>query len=268
MAAPPDVLASPGSDELLRFRLLASVLPRGAALARRSAAAVHGFRLGMPHERDGPHLLEVVVPAGSTPLRRAGVTCYAADLGHDVVDVAGLPVTSPLRTAVDVARFCTDPVALSTLDLALRLGAVRREDAHAVLADLPGQRGVRRARRVVDLADPGAESPGESWTRLRLADAGFPRPELQVEVPSGGPVPYRLDCGWRERRVAVEHDGREHHESPADRARDLRRRARLHEEGWTVLAVGAGEVLGRSLLFEAGVGELLGLAPRLLSRRW
>ena len=47
---------------------------------------------------------------------------------------------------------------------------------------LRGHRGVVQARELVELADPRAESPQESRTRLRCVDAGFPCPEPQIEV--------------------------------------------------------------------------------------
>ena len=79
---------------------------------------------------------------------------------------------------------------------------------------------------------------------------------------------YRLDLGWPERRVAVEYDGEEFHGTPEQRVHDERRRATLERCGWTVISVGSGEVLGRSLALERGVGELLGLEPATRSRLW
>ncbi len=263
-----DLLTDPGADERLRLRAAASVLPPGAAIARRSAAGVHGFRSAVPHESDPAAEVHVVLPTGRSALRRPGIRSWSADTDGDVVLVDGLPVTSPLRTALDAARFEPPPVALAMLDLGLRRGLFARGEAQERLARQPGERGVARARRLVDLADPGAESPGESWLRLRCADAGFPAVTTQIEVPRGRGRPYRLDLGWPERRVAVEYDGREFHEGAAQRAHDERRRAHLARLGWTVVGVGAGEVLGRSSELERGLGELLGLQPRLLARTW
>lgn len=262
-AALPDVLADLDVDEGVRVRHLAPLLPPGAALAHRSAAALHGIGLRMPHERGLAHPVEVVVPAGTAPVRRSGVRCFAADLAGDVVLVEGVPVTSLLRTVLDTARFAPPPLALAVLDLAARRGLFSPVQALLRLDAVPGQRGVARARRLVALTDPGAESPGESWLRLRLADAGFPRARTQIPVAG-----YRLDLGWPARRLAVEFDGREFHEGTRALAHDRRRREHLAERGWTVVGVGAGEVLGRSLHLELGVGELLGLAPQLRARRW
>ena len=42
--------------------------------------------------------------------------------------------------------------------------------------------GVRRARELLSLLDPRAESPMESYLRLLLIDAGLPRPEANANV--------------------------------------------------------------------------------------
>jgi len=263
-----DVLTDPTLDERLRLSALSSVLPPGAAFARRTAAALHGFRLSLPDESPRTAPVEVVVPTGTTPVRRPGLTCRSADLDGDVGILDGHPVTSRLRTLLDVLRHENPGLALATADLALRLGGIDRALGQARLAEVPGERGVARARRLLDLADAGAESPGESWLRLRIADAGFGPVQTQVVVPRPGGRCYRLDLGWPERRLAVEYDGREFHEGAEQRAHDARRRAELADLGWTVVAVGAGEVLGPSLALEHGLGELLGVAPRARHRTW
>jgi hypothetical protein len=75
--------------------------------------------------------------------------------------------------------------------------------------------------------------------------------------------------GWEEERVAVEYDGVEFHSRPEHVARDVARRERLAREfAWHAVGVGKGEVLGRSLEHELGVGELLGRQPQIRRRTW
>jgi hypothetical protein len=132
-----------------------------------------------------------------------------------------------------------------------------------------GGRNVKRARRLASYCEPLTESFGESWTRLRILDAGFPRPEAQVPLDTDGRVEFRLDLGYPDRRLAVEYDGLEFHAGGSHRRHDESRRTRIREfYGWTVLAVGRGEILGQSLAFERGMGELLGLEPKILRRTW
>lgn len=132
-----------------------------------------------------------------------------------------------------------------------------------------GGRNIDRARRLASYCEPLTESFGESWTRLRILDAGYPRPEAQVPLGNDRRVEFRLDLGYTERRLAVEYDGLEFHANRPDRRHDEDRRTRIREfYGWTVLAVGRGEILGNSLAFERAMGELLGLEPKILRRTW
>ncbi len=263
--------ASECQDLVARAKALSLVLPDGAALNRRSAAWLHGIDPRAPSERHEPIELECVTPVGAEPVTRPGVRGWSASVPPgDVVSLAGIPVTSPERTALDLARFEPPHMALACLD---RLAATVPLDLEALgyrLEDFCGGRGVAQARRLVRLCDPGAESFGESWTRLRLADAGFPRPETQVWVHDDrGVRRFRLDLAWRARRIAVEYDGEEFHSSPEAVRADAERREWLERvRGWHVVVVGRGEVLGRSLDLERGVGDLFGLEPRIRRRSW
>ncbi len=128
---------------------------------------------------------------------------------------------------------------------------------------------MRQARYLAAVVEPLTESFGESWLRLRLVDAGLPRPQAQIQVPDASPGGYRLDLGWPDRRVAVEYDGEEFHSSGQRRLRDERRRDDLlRRYGWTVLGVGKGEVLGRSAALEQTVAGLLGVPLTSSVRRW
>ena len=90
-------------------------------------------------------------------------------------------------------------------------------------------------------ADGGAESPYESLTRLLLLQAGFPRPQTQIEF---GRLAVRVDLGWREWKVAVEYDGVQHWADSRQRSWDIERIALLEAEGWIVVRVTA-EMLKR-----------------------
>ncbi|GAB3958005.1 hypothetical protein GCM10027614_74570 [Micromonospora vulcania] len=97
-----------------------------------------------------------------------------------------------------------------------------------------GRRGWRPLLRAVDLADPGAESPQESRTRVRLVLAGLPKPETQWVVADHGRFVARLDLAWPEYKVAVEYDGL-WHDDPEQFHRDRRRLNRLLGGEWIVL---------------------------------
>ncbi|MCC8909739.1 endonuclease domain-containing protein [Curtobacterium sp. GD1] len=115
---------------------------------------------------------------------------------------------------------------------------------------LPGQRSVAVARAAVKLIRVGAESAMETWLRLAVVDAGFPEPELQIEVfDRAGRFLARVDMGWPELRIALEYDG-DHHRERATFEHDQRRDNSMTVEGWLVLHVNRGDVDRPAVLFE------------------
>ena len=129
-----------------RALALSPALPRHGVLGRDSAAWVHtGTR--------PPARACVLVPVGvRRPAPRPDRTCAEAVFGpSDVLLVAGTAVTTPERTAEDVARWLPPQDAVARLvelaALGLDLRAVRRR-----LDALAGRRHVRRAHTVVDAA--------------------------------------------------------------------------------------------------------------------
>src|SRR5205085_7525035 len=100
----------------------------------------------------------------------------------DVVERRGLPVTSALRTTVDLGSHLPTVEAVAAVDMALHSGLIGLPLLHAYIAAHPASRGIARLRTVVDLADPASESPMESRLRLLLVLAGLPRPQAQVPI--------------------------------------------------------------------------------------
>jgi hypothetical protein len=182
----------------------------------------------------------------------------------DIVQVGGVLVTSPLRTALDIARWRDRPDALAYVDALTHAGIVRHEDLLAALPDLATFPGVEQAREIVDLCEPLTESAGESWMRLRQLDAGFPRPKVQVWLydDDGKPV-FRLDSAVVELLVASEYDGEETH-GDERAAADHARREWIEERGYTLLSFRRQHVLGKSHAFERALGEAFSIQPRLL----
>lgn len=139
---------------------------------------------------------------------------------------SGLRVTTPQRTAVDLAAQLPLPHALMALDDAARrtaLTRVRPQDLRGPLdAELlafslvPLQRAATtsthvrtrsRVQHALDLVDPRRESPSESFTFGHIAQAGLPLPDAQVPIMvAGGGVVYG-DLGWEEFSLIAEFDG-------------------------------------------------------------
>ena len=114
----------------------------------------------------------------------------------------GAPVTTPARTLVDLARLNRRD-GIMAADAALREGLLTAFAIDAELERAAGWPGVRQAREVLALADPLAESPLESITRLALHDDEFPLPRLQRWIGRD-----RVDFYWPTYRFVLEADGR------------------------------------------------------------
>jgi hypothetical protein len=137
----------------------------------------------------------------------AGVVHHEAAIDPaDVVDVAGLPVTSLCRTPLDVTRECGFQAGVVCADAALARGVdkTRMEELAARMTTWPGSRPVLPVLR---FADAGAESPGESLARMFLVAIGLPVPVTQVVFRSGSFV-ARVDMLIEEFGWVIEFDGR------------------------------------------------------------
>jgi len=203
-------------------------------------------------------------------MRHPGVRVVEAFLAsRDVTERGGLRLTTPVRTALDLARHLTRPMALAALDAFTHAGLATVGELTSDLGPLKGFPGIVQARELVALTEPLTESPGESWLRLRIIDAGFPRPHAQIEVVDAyGRVVYRIDLGYPGLRLGFEYDGQEFHGSGEQQAHDTTRRDDLARRfDWPVYGFGRGDVLGRKPRVELAVGELIGREP-ILPRRW
>ncbi len=102
-----------------------------------------------------------------------------------------------------------------------------------------GRRGIKAARAAIELIDGGAQSPKETWLRLLLISAGFPRPQTQIAVRNEwGWAEAYLDMGWEDIKVAVEYDGDQHRSSRTQYVKDIRRLEMLEQRyGWIVVRV-------------------------------
>jgi len=223
-------------DHQLRSRAVALLLPGGAAIGGHSAAAWHGAPFAAvtdPVTVVGPADLVWAGPRGVRVHRSQGVVPIARD--DD-----GVPVTSPLRTAWDVAALEPLATAVAALDAMVKSEAVCIPDLLTMCAAGTGRWGVTRVRRAVGLVDARAESPPESRVRVALVMAGL-APVPQYEVRSLGQVLGRVDLAFPEARVAVEYEGAYHFED-GQIVRDDARYARLRAAGWTVIRLSSADL--------------------------
>ena len=202
---------------------------RRGVVAGRAAARLHGAKW-----IDDFTPVELLGPFNHPPpgviVRRE--RCSAGD----VIQLAGLPVTSVVRTAFDLGRHLPRGIAVRHLDALSAATGVTASDVTPLIAGHKGARGVRQCQKALYLMDAGAQSPKESWLRLVLIDAGLPRPVTQIKVTDGRLIAY-LDMGWEKPKVALEYDGDQHRSDRRQYVKDIRRAEMFDRLGWQVIKV-------------------------------
>jgi hypothetical protein len=204
----------------------------GSVVSHDSAALLLGLSLldGPPAQ---PRL--TVPPHGTGDV--AGALLHRASWGpEDVINVDGVPVTSPARTVVDLARSLPLHAAVVTADGALfrKLATPRQiADVRDRCSRWPG---IRRARQALAAADGRAESPLESISRLSIVrDLRLPAPELQMVILSPyGWVIARCDFYWDEFGLAGEADGKLKYTDRSVLATEKDRQENLEDPGLVI----------------------------------
>lgn len=249
-----------------RLAALALVAPPSAVVVDETASWVYiGDAALAPGEHLRPRDLRVFDRRSHHHSPRKGLRTGArALLDHDVVEVGSLQVTTPLRTACDVARL-TDPLhALAILDRFEKEGLASGPSVAAGLTRFRGFRGVRMARVLATWVDGRSDSFGESGLRFRWRETPglpVPIPQLPVERPDGGL--WFLDLGLDELPFGAEYDGIAFH-GPEHREHDLWRRGVMRDSlGLRIEVFDSTGVLGR----KADAGSRIAAAIRELRER-
>jgi hypothetical protein len=209
MYAPADLYnASDDAGRHLLHARAALAAQRGSvALTGPSAAALHGFAL---YQEDLAivHLVRL----------DRGCSHHAAKINHHVVtqDIEddlgiydGITAVSPARAVWEVACRSSLESGVVTADSALHQDPRLREALEELQQRFAYFPGSRRGRLAIKLADPRAESPGESVTRVQFHRYGVPMPELQYHViDRHGVLVGIADWYWEEQRHLGEFDGK------------------------------------------------------------
>jgi hypothetical protein len=228
----PDVYLARHVAPTLRIRSAAAWLWSGrrGVLGGIAAAALHGSEW-----IDDDEPIELIWRNQHAP---TGILTSKHRLDEgEVTYVASLPVTTPARTAFDLARRPPIGQAVARLDALKRATPFCAEDVHLLAKRHSGARGLRQLRAALPLVNAGAASPKETWLRLLLIEAGLPAPETQIPVTADHHTLALLDMGWERFKVAVEYDGDQHRTSRSQYVRDIRRLKTLEELGWIVIRV-------------------------------
>lgn len=190
--------ATPETQAVLRARAMLLDRP-GAAASHASAAALHGLPLY------GTDTLVDLVADTPRLRTRGGVRLHPWPEGVESAPVGGQPAV-PVAVAIAQMSLGSSIPALVCLDRALHEQAVTKDavlTAGEALGLVPRARA--RLNRLLDLADPGCESVGETRTRVMLVDLGL-HVRSQVDIHDAEGFVGRVDFLVGE-RVVVEFDG-------------------------------------------------------------
>ena len=169
--------------------------------------------------------VRVVLPPSVSRVVARGVRCVRTELDERDVSLRhGVRLTTPVRTAIDLAREASNLVeAVVALDCLLRARVLHPQQL-GPLGTVRSLRGAAQVRRAASLARVGVRSPWE--TRLRLfALLDLRLPELVVNLPLfdlagnflGAPDLLDVEAG-----MALEFDGSGHRERAQHRSDNVR----------------------------------------------
>ena len=170
------------------------------------------YAWGLPVVLAGVQLVHITRPGVWGSRTEHGVKHHLAlDFPPSAI-AAGLPVTGLARTAMDLGREHGFECGAAAADRAMRWG-VLPDDFGDVLATMKSWPGVTRSRRAADVADPGADTPGETLMRLVVLALGVGSPVTQFPVPVSKGTAW---CDLRVGRHIFEFDGRRKYRRTAD----------------------------------------------------
>jgi len=233
----PGVYSVVGAPPTALRRIAAAVasLPSLSAVSHQTAAELWGMT------SRGIRAVEVVTTRWDR-VHRSTVTVHESlDLiPDDVVELNGLPITTPARTVVDLGasnRWLVE----SALETGIRRSLFTQGDVEAFVARVArrGRRGVGVIRPLLAARrrwDTVTESVLEDEFRRLIADAGLPVPLAQYVVRDlAGAFICRADFAYPGVRLLIELDSEAHHLDRITFRRDRSKQNRASTNGWAVL---------------------------------
>lgn len=151
----------------------------------------------------------------------------------------GLPVTTPMRTIVDVAAVTSEERLEHLVESMQRLGHCTIEDIEDTARRLcgKGRHGTRKLRAVLARQN-GSNRRVDSQTNIRLRHlllkAGLPEPYMEFPVTASGNN-YFADLAYPAQRILIECVSETYHLRRESYAKDNTRRNQLMTAGWLVL---------------------------------
>lgn len=207
---------------------------RHTAASHESAAVMHDLALF----RRPVDAVTLTCPPGKRRSGKSpGIAMYAAALppGHQA-RMYQVPVTNPMRTAADLARTLPFMEAVTVVDSALNRELAAKSEILGIIEKCARWPGARQARRVLEFADPGAESVLESCGRVILSEHGVEKPQVQVTLRSPE-FSYCVDLYWPRYKTIVEFDGLMKYKNQKDLHNQFHRDRVLRDAGYQVIHV-------------------------------
>ena len=138
---------------------------------------------------------------------------------EDITSRAGIPVTTPTRTLVDVATELRGSALERSVNEADKFDLIDPESLRSELKDLAGVPGVKPLRTLLDrhtfrLSD----SDLEVLFRPIASAAGMAQPLTKAWVNG-----YEVDFFWPDLDLVVETDGLRYHRTPSEQTHDHQR---------------------------------------------
>ena len=243
-------------EDAVQLHLLRALAEQVAAPGRVASHETAALALGIPlfdTERVAAGPIHLTRPISATDRSRAAsdrrIHLGPLPVHHVVTLPSGLVVTTPARTALDVAAGVPLPIGLMAADAAARLAffdlAGSRDRRHydngrlRAAAVVPLTEAVAHIRmpgaaaRLLDLValvDVRRESPLESFSGGHMHLAGLPAPQVQARVRTAAGT-YPVDFRWEKYGVIGEADGEGKYRDSGEFVREKEREGHLRDAG-------------------------------------
>lgn len=241
---------------IVRCAAAGLVLPGDAAFSDLTATELLELPLpfGVPQNRP----LDVTVAPPLDRPRGKGIRGRRRALRADeVMLINGMRVTVASRLFVDQAATLDEANLIVLGDAILRKRRATIAELENAIRAADGQRGVVRARRALLRLDGKSASAPESLVRVRIEDAGLPRPAANVDVfDSWGGWIACPDLLYKEAKIAIEYEG-EHHREKRQFGLDLARDQMLILAGFVVVRAGPRDLPATATMLPDTLRQLL-----------